>query len=112
ESATGLQNNLAGLDRVCDLLDEPREMPASPEVREVDRDSTAGHIRLRHVSFHYPNSEQLVLRDIDLEARPGQMIALVGPSGAGKTTLCNLVARFYDPTSGAVELDGVDVRDL
>ncbi|MBI2826516.1 MAG: ABC transporter ATP-binding protein [Planctomycetia bacterium] len=112
ESATTLQNNLAGLDRVFDLLDEPREMPPLPGARAVDPATTAGHIHLRDVSFHYPNHEQLVLRGIDLEARPGQMIALVGPSGAGKTTLCNLVARFYDPTAGSIELDGIDLRQL
>jgi ATP-binding cassette subfamily B protein/subfamily B ATP-binding cassette protein MsbA len=53
-----------------------------------------------------------VLRDVNLDVRPGEMVALVGPSGAGKTTLCNLVARFYDPTAGAVMLDGVDLRDV
>jgi ATP-binding cassette, subfamily B, bacterial len=111
ESATGLQNDLAGLDRVFDLLDEQREMPSPPGALEVDRKTVAGDIRLRNVSFHYPQHEQLVLRDITLEARPGQMVALVGPSGAGKTTLCNLVARFYDPSSGSIELDGVNLRD-
>jgi ATP-binding cassette subfamily B protein len=112
ETATALQNNLAGLDRVFDLLDEPLEMPAQPGARQVLPETTAGRVALRGVSFHYPNVEQLVLKNVDLEAKPGQMIALVGPSGAGKTTLCNLVARFYDPTSGSIELDGVDLRDI
>ncbi len=112
ESATGLQNDLAGLDRVFDLLDETREMPSSPGALEVDRETVAGHLRMQNVSFHYPQHEQLVLRDINLEARPGQMIALVGPSGAGKTTLCNLVARFYDPTMGSIELDGVNLCNI
>src|SRR5213075_2025500 len=53
-----------------------------------------------------------VLHDIDLDVLPGQTVALVGPSGAGKTTLCNLIARFYDPTSGSIALDGVDLRDI
>ncbi|HEY2841927.1 MAG TPA: ABC transporter ATP-binding protein [Pirellulales bacterium] len=112
ETATALQNNLAGLDRVFDLLDEPLEMPAEPGALQVQPETTAGRIALRGVSFHYPNTEHLVLRGIDLEAKPGQMIALVGPSGAGKTTLCNLVARFYDPTAGSIELDGVDLRGI
>src|SRR4029077_6864810 len=60
----------------------------------------------------YPGSEQPVLRDINLEVQPGETVALVGRSGAGKTTLCNLVARFYDPTEGTIELDGQDLRDL
>ena len=53
-----------------------------------------------------------MLQEINLDVQPGEMIALVGPSGAGKTTLCNLVARFYDPTAGAILLDGVDLRDI
>lgn len=112
ETATALQNNLAGLDRVFDLLDEPLEMPAQPGARQVTPETTAGRLAFRGVSFHYPNTEQLVLKNVELEARPGQMIALVGPSGAGKTTLCNLVARFYDPTAGSIELDGIDLRDI
>ena len=112
ESATGLQNNLAGLDRVLDLLDEPREMPSAPGAIKVDRQAAVGRILLRDVSFRYPNRDQLVLDGVSLEAQPGQMIALVGPSGAGKTTLCNLVARFYDPASGSIELDGVDLRHI
>jgi len=112
ETATALQNNLAGLDRVFDLLDEPLEMPAAPGAKLVEPETTAGRVAFRGVGFHYPNTDQAVLKNVDLEARPGQMIALVGPSGAGKTTLCNLVARFYDPTSGSIELDGVDLRDI
>src|SRR5581483_1698673 len=74
-----------------------------------------GRITLRDVTFAYnatggPGAP--VLHDIKLDVRPGEMVALVGPSGAGKTTLCNLVARFYDPTEGAVLLDGVDLRDI
>ena len=111
-SATQLQGNLAGLDRVLDLLAEDREMPATPEAVSLRGEEVAGGVSLRGVSFHYPGAAELVLKDVHLDVRPGQMIALVGPSGAGKTTLCNLVARFYDPTSGAVELDGVDLRDI
>ena len=112
ESATGLQNNLAGWDRVLDLLDEPREMPAAAGAMQIDRDNVRGHVSLRGVSFQYPHSDQLVLDNVSLEAKPGQMIAFVGPSGAGKTTLCNLVARFYDPTQGSLELDGVNLCDI
>lgn len=111
-SATALQNSLSGLDRVLDLLAEPLEMPDRPGAASVDRDTAVGRITLRDVTFAYHGSATPVLRNINLDVRPGEMIALVGPSGAGKTTLCNLVARFYDPTGGAVLLDGVDVRDI
>jgi ATP-binding cassette subfamily B protein/subfamily B ATP-binding cassette protein MsbA len=111
-SATALQNSLSGLDRVLDILAEPTEMPAKPGALSVSRDTVAGRLTLRDVSFAYKGSEKLVLHDINLDVRPGEMIALVGPSGAGKTTLCNLVARFFDPTSGAVLLDGHDLRDI
>jgi ATP-binding cassette subfamily B protein/subfamily B ATP-binding cassette protein MsbA len=111
-SATALQNSLSGLDRVLDLLAEPVEMPAKPGAIEIHRDGVAGRISLRNVSFTYPGSPAPVLHEINLDVNPGEMIALVGPSGAGKTTLCNLIARFYDPTVGAVLLDGVDLRDM
>src|SRR2546423_5400654 len=87
-------------------------MPARPGALVVDRQKVTGRIALRDVSFAYANSKEPVLHHIDLDVQPGEMIALVGPSGAGKTTLCNLIARFYDPTRGAVMLDGVDLRDI
>jgi ATP-binding cassette subfamily B protein/subfamily B ATP-binding cassette protein MsbA len=111
-SAAGFQNSLAGLDRVLDLLEEPREMPASPNEVSVKKSEVAGRLTLSGVSFQYPLANQLVLSDIDLDIQAGETVALVGRSGAGKTTLCNLVARFYDPTAGRIELDGVDLRDI
>ena len=111
-SATALQNSLSGLDRVLDLLAEPLEMPDRPGAITVDRETARGRISLQNVWFSYKGSSEPVLRDITLDVQPGEMIALVGPSGAGKTTLCNLIARFYDPTQGAVLLDGIDLRDI
>jgi ATP-binding cassette subfamily B protein/subfamily B ATP-binding cassette protein MsbA len=111
-SATQLQNNLSGFDRVLDLLAEPREMADHPGHRVVRKGAVAGRIALEGVSFTYPGGDRPVLRDIDLEVEPGEVIALVGRSGAGKTTLCNLVARFHDPTAGAIRLDGVDLREI
>lgn len=111
-SATQFQSELAGFDRLLDLLEEPREMQPTPDAIHVDASTAPGRITFRQVGFHYPGSEKQVLSDVSLDAAPGQMIALVGKSGAGKTTLCNLVARFYDPTAGAIELDGVDLRKI
>jgi ATP-binding cassette subfamily B protein/subfamily B ATP-binding cassette protein MsbA len=111
QSATQFQNSLSGLDRVLDLLGESREMPSTPDSLKVDRHRIAGHVAFEHVSFTYPEADQPALNDISLSVPAGQTVALVGPSGAGKTTLSNLVARFYDPTCGRVTLDGRDLRD-
>jgi ATP-binding cassette, subfamily B, bacterial len=111
-SATALQNSLSGLDRVLDLLEEPIEMPNRPGALVVSKETAAGRITFRNVNFTYANTTAPVLHDINLDVEPGQVVALVGPSGAGKTTLCNLVARFYDPTSGSIQLDGTDLRDI
>jgi len=112
QSATGFQTSLAGLDRVLDVLAEPTEMPSRPGAVVVQPNQVRGRITLRDVGFMYPGTTTPVLQDINLEVNAGEMIALVGPSGAGKTTFCNLVARFYDPSSGAIELDGRDLRDI
>jgi ATP-binding cassette subfamily B protein/subfamily B ATP-binding cassette protein MsbA len=111
ESAASLQNSLSGLDRVLDLLDEPREMASAAETRPLDRDHVRGEISLDHVSFVYPGTQSTVIDEVTLHVAAGQTVALVGLSGAGKTTLCNLIARFFDPTSGRVLLDGVDLRE-
>ncbi|MGE0607104.1 MAG: ABC transporter ATP-binding protein [Pirellulales bacterium] len=112
ESATALQNSLAGLDRVLDLLREEREMPPGSDAVALNAADVRGQITFRGVDFAYPAAKESVLHGIDLDVLPGQMVALVGPSGAGKTTLCNLVARFYDPTAGTIALDGVDLRKI
>ena len=111
-SATALQNSLSGLDRVLDLLAEPLEMPSKPGAIVVERETDARANHAARRSSPTPARPTPVLHDINLDVRPGEMIALVGPSGAGKTTLCNLIARFYDPTAGAVMLDGGDLRDI
>ncbi len=111
QSATQFQNSLSGLDRILDLLESPREMPSSPDSLKVDRHSIDGRMVFEDLSFTYPGTQTPALRDVNLSIAAGQTVALVGPSGAGKTTLSNLVARFYDPTSGRVTLDGRDLCD-
>lgn len=112
ESAAGLQNSLSGLDRVLDVLAEPEEMPAPADARRVERSAAQGRLTLEDVWFRYAEGSPWVLRGLDLDIPAGQVVALVGASGAGKTTLSNLVARFYDPTRGRFLLDGVDLREI
>ena len=112
QSATAFQNSLSGFDRVLDLLAEPREMESDHELKQLRRADFDGQVTFEDVSFQYPSGEIVVLEDVSLDVKAGETIALVGPSGAGKTTLCNLVARFYDPTAGRVLLDGTDLRDV
>jgi ATP-binding cassette subfamily B protein/subfamily B ATP-binding cassette protein MsbA len=111
QSAAQLQNGLSGLDRILDLQDEPREM-SNADSTAINKADVEGHIELRNVSFRYPNSEEFALREVTLDVAPGETIAFVGPSGAGKTTLSNLVARFYNPSEGQVLLDGRDVSEI
>jgi ATP-binding cassette subfamily B protein len=112
QSATGLQTHLAGLDRTLDFLAEPAEMPDRPGAVRVTRESTPGAIEVRDLHYRYPGRDRDVLAGVSFATQPGEMTALVGASGAGKTTLCNLVARFFDPDAGQVLLDGRDLRDV
>ncbi|MFV1966552.1 MAG: ABC transporter ATP-binding protein, partial [Pirellulaceae bacterium] len=112
QSAAQFQNSLSGFDRVLDLLEEPREMESARATSRVSESGVVGRLTFENVGLRYPGSDAFAVRDVTLDVAPGDTIALVGPSGAGKTTLCNLVARFYDPTSGRLLLDGCDLRDL
>ncbi len=111
QSAAEFQNGLSGLDRILDLLEEPREMESDSAERLVHQ-AVEGRVTFENVSFSYPGSDCFALENISLEVEPAETIALVGPSGGGKTTLCNLVGRFYDPTSGQILLDGRDLTNI
>jgi ATP-binding cassette subfamily B multidrug efflux pump len=106
---TTMQAAMAGGERVLDLLDTQPEITDQPGA--VEMPDIVGRVELRHVSFSY-RGDARVLHDINLVVEPGQTAALVGPTGAGKTSIANLVARLYDVTEGAVLIDGIDVRQV
>ena len=111
-SAVSFQNNLAGLDRVLDVLEIEDELETHSGAVTLPTEKVSGSLLIRDVSFRYPESDTMVLQDINLEVHAGETVALVGRSGAGKTTLTNLIARFYDASSGTICLDGRDLRDI
>jgi ATP-binding cassette subfamily B protein len=96
--------------RLAEVFDSRPEIVSAPHARPLT--TTRGRIRLEGVGFRYPESESWVLRGLDLELEPGETVALVGPTGSGKTTVAALVPRLYDVTEGRVTIDGVDVRDV
>ncbi len=104
-----LQSGVASAERVFELLDAPEQSADSTAGRLPV--PTRGEVRLEHVGFRYDEDEPLI-EDLSLVARPGQTVAVVGPTGAGKTTLVNLVMRFYEVRTGRITLDGVDVVDV
>lgn len=97
------------MQRVFEILDTQPEVQQHP--RAVTLTTVDGHIRAEHLSFYY-DPRTPILTDVSFEARPGEVIALVGPTGAGKTTIINLLHRFYDPTQGTITLDGQDLRTI
>ncbi|MBK4774663.1 multidrug ABC transporter ATP-binding protein [Streptococcus rubneri] len=106
--ASTLQSAKSSLDRVFQVLDEPDEVLGKNEALKKD---LTGQVSFNHVDFQYVENKPLI-RDFNLEVNPGEMVAIVGPTGAGKTTLINLLMRFYDVTKGSITVDGYDIRDL
>jgi ATP-binding cassette subfamily B protein len=104
-----VQQSLIGARRVFEILDAPVEVKSAPDA--LRRPKLGGAVRFEHVSFAYAGAEAVV-RDIDLVVKPGQCVAILGATGAGKSVLMSLVPRFFDPTAGRVLLDGHDVRAL
>ena len=102
-------NGTAGLGRFIELMRTEPAMQDAPDARALSR--VEGRIDVDHVSFAYQD-DLAVLHDVDLHIRPGETVAVVGPSGGGKSTLCQLIPRFYDVTEGAIRIDGNDVRDV
>jgi ATP-binding cassette subfamily B protein len=107
--ANMIQLTIVSAERVFELLDEPEEVPDSEPAKAIA--TPRGGVQFDNVSFRYKEAVPLI-ENMSLDIAPGQMIAIVGPTGAGKTTLVNLLMRFYDVDSGAIRVDGVDIREL
>ena len=104
------QRGMTGIERFIEVMDEKVEVDDAPDAAEMP--DIKGDIKFDNVSFHYMDDDENVLKDINLDIKQGYNIALVGPSGAGKTTLCNLIPRFYDVTKGSITIDGIDIRTV
>ncbi len=107
--ANVIQSAIASAERVFELLDEEEQVPEDPH--PVSIKSEKGAVQFRHVKFGY-SKDKMLMEDMNIDVKAGQMIAIVGPTGAGKTTLVNLLMRFYEVNSGKILIDGVDITKL
>lgn len=105
-----LTTNLSAAERVFDILDTKPQIADEGKVEELPE--LKGDITFQNVSFSYDNKESYVLKDVNFHINPGETIALVGPTGAGKTTIVNLISRFYDVTEGEIKVDGYSLKDV
>ncbi len=104
-----IQSSMASAERIFELLDEQEEEPETEDATVIEHPD--GAVRFEHVRFGYAE-DNILMEDMNIDVRPGQMIAIVGPTGAGKTTLVNLLMRFYEVNDGRILVDGVDIRDI
>ena len=104
------QNGYSGFDRFLEMMSIAPDIQDDADAVPVDR--LEGNITFDHVSFHYSDSDENVLNDVNLDVQAGEYMALVGPSGVGKTTLCSLIPRFYEVTDGSIRIDGMDIRKI
>ena len=110
EFAEQFQRGMTGIERFAEIMDTPVTIDDAPDA--VPLQPGPGAIRFENVSFEYPDDHNKVLHNVSLDIRAGERLALVGPSGGGKTTLCNLIPRFYEVTSGKILIDGQDIRHV
>lgn len=104
------QNGYSGYERFLEIMSIAPDIADAPDA--VSMDNAEGNIEFDNVTFHYEENKENVLSHVNLKVRQGEYVALVGSSGAGKTTLCSLIPRFYDVTEGSVKLDGIDIRKI
>lgn len=107
--SSAIQSAFAAVDRVFEILNEEEEIP--DKENSIKLENPRGNVTFEHVKFGYSDDKPLI-KDLSAEVKSGQMVAIVGPTGAGKTTLINLLMRFYDIKEGAIKIDGVDIRDM
>lgn len=107
--SSSIQSAFAAIERVFEILDETEEIP--DKVDSIKVENPSGNVVFQHVKFGYKDDE-ILIKDLSVEIKSGQMVAIVGPTGAGKTTLINLLMRFYDIQDGAIKIDGVDIRHM
>ncbi|MGH4124313.1 MAG: ABC transporter ATP-binding protein [Clostridium sp.] len=107
--SAAMQSAFAAIERVFEILDEKEEIP--DKVDFIKLENPLGNVTFEHVKFGY-NDNKVLIEDLSAEIKSGQMVAIVGPTGAGKTTLINLLMRFYDIQGGAIKIDGVDTHDM
>lgn len=105
-----MQKGLSGFRRFVDVMETESEITDAPNAKGLT--NVKGHVSYEHVSFHYSDDDTPVLSDISIDIPAGKSVALVGPSGGGKTTICSLLPRFYDVTAGRITIDGKDIRGL
>ncbi len=110
EFAEQFQRGMTGIERFQEIMNVIPDIQDAKDARPIE--AVQGAVELEHVSFEYPDDHNPVLEDICLSVKPGEKIALVGPSGGGKTTLCSLITRFYDATEGTIRIDGRDIRGI
>ncbi len=110
EFAEQFQRGMTGIERFVEIMDSTVEILDEPGAEPMEH--IEGGISFNHVSFEYPDDHTPVLNDITLDIRPGEKVALVGPSGGGKTTLCSLIPRFYDTTGGKIYIDGRELKGI
>ena len=110
EFSEQFQMGLSGIERFAEIMDTEPEIQDAPNAVELKQ--VRGDVEFRNVSFHYESGQQDVLTRLDLKVKAGESIALVGPSGGGKTTLCSLIPRFYEASSGQILVDGTDIKTV
>jgi len=110
EFAEQFQQGMSGIERFQEIMDTDPEIVDAPDA--VKLENVVGRVEFKNVSFHYDSGDRNVLTALDLKVKAGESIALVGPSGGGKTTLCSLIPRFYDVSSGNILIDGVDIKSV